>query len=112
MYITARNKIRINVTAVDETTTIHIEGVFSLHAYRHFESAYSPIVNCPKNKNIVVNLAAVEGIDSSALGMLIELRQHAQAGKKLVHLSNPNDRVRQILNIACFHKLFDIREHR
>lgn len=93
---------------MDDTDTIHIEGVFSVYARRLFESTYTLLLNNSENKNIVVNLAAVDCIDSSALGMLIELREHALAKNQRVHLSNPNARVRQVLDIACFHKLFFI----
>jgi len=50
----------------------------------------------------------VEYLDSSALGMLLLVRERAEAVGKPVVLSHPNPTVAQILDIANFRKLFTI----
>lgn len=57
---------------------------------------------------IEISLAEVDYLDSSALGMLLMLRERALTANKQVALSNPNKMVSQVLDIANFHKLFTI----
>ena len=47
-------------------------------------------------------------MDSSALGMLLILRERAAEMKVEVTLTNPRETVRQVLGVANFHKLFKI----
>lgn len=104
------NKTNLHVITIDDTSaTIHITGHFSFHARRNFESAYTPLLNNSNNiKNIIINFAKVEYIDSSALGMLLILRQHALANNISIHLSGTDGSTRQILDNACFAKLFTL----
>jgi len=108
VYEAANEKLSISVTTVNDTATISLKGVFSVYARRNFNSTYVFVLNKAEIKNIVVNLAAVKFMDSSALGMLLELREYAGAVNQLVCLSNPIENVKQMLNIACFYKLFSI----
>jgi anti-anti-sigma factor len=57
---------------------------------------------------LIINLAEVKHIDSSALGMLLVLRSHTEAANKTLLLANPSAVVKKILEIACFSKLFTI----
>ena len=50
----------------------------------------------------------VEYVDSSALGMLLMLRERANSAKLGLVLANPRGMVRQALDIAHFEKLFVI----
>jgi len=47
-------------------------------------------------------------MDSSALGMLLLLRDHAGGDDAEVRVTNSNSDVRKILAISNFDKLFDI----
>jgi anti-anti-sigma factor len=47
-------------------------------------------------------------LDSSALGMLLLLRDHAGGDDSDIRVVNPNSDVRKILAISNFDKLFDI----
>ena len=51
----------------------------------------------------------VDYLDSSGLGMLLMLREKAQAANKTVSLRNCRGAVRQVLDIANFAKLFTIK---
>ena len=55
-----------------------------------------------------IDLGEVDYLDSSALGMLLMLREKAQAANKKIVLSNCKGSVRQVLEIANFGKLFTI----
>ena len=57
---------------------------------------------------IRVDLAGVDYIDSSALGMLLMTRDMAKQHDKEVSLSSPQPAVRQILDTAQFSRLFKV----
>jgi len=107
-YESANEKLCISVMVTNDTAIISLKGVFSVHARHQFKSSYLFVMNKAGIKNIVVNLASVTFMDSSALGMLLELRQSAGVFNRIVFLSNPIEHVNKMLNIACFHKLFSI----
>jgi anti-anti-sigma factor len=48
-------------------------------------------------------------IDSSALGMLLLLREHAGNDKADITISGCKDEIRKILSIANFERLFNIQ---
>ena len=57
---------------------------------------------------MAVDLGNVAYLDSSALGMLLMLRDKAKSSGKTVCLANARGSVRQVLDIANFGKLFPI----
>ncbi len=59
---------------------------------------------------IVIELSAVDFIDSSGLGMLLLLRDHCDKLQKKLVLSNPGGQVRKTFHLARFSQLFTIRE--
>lgn len=58
---------------------------------------------------VVVDLAGASYLDSSALGMLLVLRDKARAKGKAVVISRPEGGVREALQRARFEKIFDFR---
>ncbi|MES9964530.1 MAG: STAS domain-containing protein [Candidatus Sedimenticola sp. 20ELBAFRAG] len=85
--------------------TIHVSGRFDFSCHQDFLQAYTSF---PKGeKSYIVDLSETEYMDSSAMGMLLQLREHGdkEAG---VALSNANEGVREVLRIANFDKLFTI----
>jgi HptB-dependent secretion and biofilm anti anti-sigma factor len=88
------------------TATINMSGRFDFSVQRDFKEAYTPQLGNAAIRAIEVNLAAVEYLDSSALGMLLMLRERATAAGKSLKLCKPSAGVAQILEIANFSKLF------
>lgn len=101
-------KLLISMSTLDSTATINLSGCFSYRDRGAFESKYTMLLDNPGTEKLIVNLAEVKQIDSSALGMLLMLRHYADASKKILHLSSPSDVVRNVFEIACFPKLFTI----
>ncbi len=97
----------VNVTesANGQEVTIHVSGRFDFSAHREFMSSYKEY---PKGeKRFIVDLEGAEYMDSSAMGMLLQLRDHGVPGGD-VELTNANEGVQEILRIANFDKLFTI----
>ena len=102
------NKLSIKVTAINKTATIYLSGQFSFGAHREFKAAYMNQLSESKIANIVINLSEVEYLDSSALGMLLVLRDYVTAANKILILSRPSPIAVRTFDIASFDKIFTI----
>jgi len=90
------------------SVTIKVSGRFDFSIHQDFIKAYK---NHPKGKKAyIVDLSDAEYMDSSAMGMLLQLREHSDKQLGGVVLANGNESIQQILRIANFSKLFKIEE--
>lgn len=97
-----------NLTIADSRALIRLQGRFDFNAHREFRDAVDNALRDATAKEIQVDLGGVDYLDSSALGMLLMLRDKARGGNKTVSLVNCRGAVRQVLDIANFSKLFSI----
>ncbi len=86
--------------------TIKVRGRFDFGSHQTFRDAYERFYKVPDI--YVVDLKEATYLDSSALGMLLLLRDHAGGDDAEVQVINSNSDVRKILAISNFDKLFDI----
>lgn len=98
----------IRISNQGENVLLGMSGRFDFNDHRVLKSTYDPILLMDGVKRIEIDMAEIEYLDSSALGMLMLLRERALAVGKTVVLSRPNPIVAQILDIANFKKLFTI----
>jgi anti-anti-sigma factor len=89
--------------------SLALEGRFDFHSHRDFRDAYEKLLKSPAVKEVVISFDKVDYLDSSALGMLLLLREKAEAAGKEVALSGLQGAVKQVLDIANFGKLFTVR---
>lgn len=101
--------MNIKVTTAGSSATIHLSGQFDFNAHAGFKETYTKLMQDRQVKTIDVDLAGVEYMDSSALGMLLMLRHRAVETDKTVSLCRPNKTVSQILDVAKFGKMFTIK---
>ena len=94
------------VSADGSKLTIAIKGRFDFAKHQEFRSAYEELR--PRPVCVIVDLKDATYLDSSALGMLLLLRDHAGGDDSDVRLVNSSFDVRKILAISNFDKLFDI----
>ena len=87
---------------------MRLTGRFEFSAHREFREAVDSALQNKDVESVVIELGGVEYLDSSALGMLLMLRDRANAAKKSLSLANPRGMVKQALEIARFDKLFSI----
>lgn len=87
---------------------VRLSGRFDFNAHRDFRAAYEPLMTDGEVRALTVDMGGVEYLDSSALGMLLMLRDKAAAANKSLTLSNVRGPVKQVLEIANFGKLFQI----
>ncbi|MGX5174548.1 STAS domain-containing protein [Aliikangiella sp. IMCC44653] len=86
--------------------TISINGRFDFSAHQAFRDSYEKLSPAPPE--IIVDMADTSYLDSSALGMLLLLRDHAGGDSSNITLKNCNDDIRKILTISNFEQLFTI----
>ncbi|MBX9962066.1 MAG: STAS domain-containing protein [Burkholderiales bacterium] len=90
-------------------SVIRLEGRFDFNAHRTFREAYEPALGLPDISEFEIDFGKVEYLDSSALGMLLMLKEKAQVSGKTVALVNCRGTAKQVLEIANFGKLFVMR---
>lgn len=81
-------------------------GRFDFNCHHEFRDAYS---NRNSDLTYIIDLRRAQYMDSSALGMLLLLREHAGGDAARVVIENAQKEIRSILDVANFEKLFDIR---
>jgi anti-anti-sigma factor len=87
--------------------TIVVEGRFDFSAHQEFRKAYEQAAVQPRKYR--VDMRGATYLDSSALGMLLLLRDHAGGDDADVAIVNCNDDVKKILTISNFDQLFTIQ---
>ncbi len=87
--------------------TIQVRGRFDFGKHQEFRKAYER-EGQKKPALVVVDLREATYLDSSALGMLLMLRDHVGGEASDVRVVNTSSDVRKILAISNFDKLFDI----
>lgn len=98
----------VNIRRLDDSNTIiiAIEGRFDFSLHTLFRNSYK---DEELNDGVfIVDLAQTQYLDSSALGMLLLLKEHAETMGSTVILKNPNQDILDVLHIASFDKLFNI----
>ncbi len=98
----------IQTTVYDGKATLRLKGRFQFDSHREFRSAYDPYIADPAVRVVVLDFAGVAYLDSSALGMLLLLREKLAAVRKEVEIVGAQGAVKQVFDIANFARLFRI----
>jgi anti-anti-sigma factor len=99
--------ITSNVDAGGEQLTIRIQGRFDFSAHQEFRNAYEAVDKSPSAYCVDMNETTY--LDSSALGMLLLLRDHAGGDNSNIEIVNCSPDVKKILTISNFEQLFSIQ---
>jgi anti-anti-sigma factor len=99
----------INVKIDDSSARISMAGRFGFDGHQNFKNAYSALLDNAAIHEIEIELSKVNYMDCSALGMLLLLSERAKAANKKVTLHNPSPTSAQLLSVANFGKVFDIK---
>lgn len=84
-------------------TIIKIVGRFDFNVHQEFRNAYEG-----ESGNFVVDMAQTDYIDSSALGMLLLLREQSGGDKASIRIIHANAEIKKILTISNFQTMFTI----
>lgn len=86
---------------------INISGRFDYKVSQEFRDSYRQIPG-QDNMAFYVDLSDATYMDSSALGMLLLLREHAKCRGGAVFIDKPSKQIDSILKVANFEQLFTI----
>ncbi len=88
-----------------KTLTIGVRGRFDFSVVNEFRSAYETRA---KGLSYVIDMRQAEHIDSSALGMLLNMRGFLGGDTAKIEIVNCPPGIRKILEISRFDKKFKI----
>lgn len=100
--------IHKHVSDDNKQVIISIEDRFDFSVHQHFRNAYVDFNTAGTEINI--DLSKTSYMDSSALGMILLLKDHAEKFSCTFKITKPNDTVNKILEIAQFHRLMTIEK--
>ena len=97
----------ISATASENRSevTISVNGRFDFSLHKDFRDAYR---NQSPTAKYIIDMSKTDYMDSSALGMLLLLREHAGGDKSNIVISGCQPDIKKILTISNFQKLFSI----
>ncbi len=90
----------------DSKLSIVVDGKFDFSLYQNFRDAYIDFQG--RNVDIVLDLSKTTYMDSSALGMILLLKEYGDKNSNRIVIKSPNETVNKILEIAQFHRLLTI----
>lgn len=85
---------------------IRVQGRFDFSALQQFRNSYEKIN--PKPKSYLIDLKDSDYLDSSALGMLLALRDYAGGDAADIRIQNANPDIKKILVITKLDELFKV----
>jgi len=97
------------ITSLSDTgdeLTIEVLGRFDFVFHKDFRNAYESLETPPRR--YIIDLGKVTYIDSSALGMLLLLRDFAGGDEADIKVIHCNEDVRKVLLISKFDQLFQV----
>lgn len=100
--------ISSSLSADSKTLTIAVEGRFDASSLDEFHKCYEDVSNgVPVRYNVDLKNAVY--LDSSALGMLLVLRDYAGGEAAQITITNCSPEVKKIFSISSFEQLFTIQ---
>jgi anti-anti-sigma factor len=103
------HNFQINVSKNNNVGTLHLGEWFGFRSHKQFTEAYSQLLQETILQSITIDLSKINHMDSSALGMLLLLRERAnEAGKSLL-LVEPSEYADQVFNLTDFNSIFEIK---
>ncbi len=100
--------MQTTITTNASSAILKLNGRFDFNTHRDFRAAYEAVLTNSEVKSLAVDFSGVDYLDSSALGMLLMLRDKMGGVNKEVSLTGVQGNVKQVLDIANFGKLFRI----
>ena len=91
----------------NKQVVIAIDERFDFSLHQQFRESYAG--NTTQNLTYILDLSKTDYMDSSALGMILLLKDHVQLYAGNLIISKPNETVQKILEIAQFHRLMTIK---
>ncbi|MFT5164465.1 MAG: anti-anti-sigma factor [Alteromonadaceae bacterium] len=95
-----------NLSGDGKTFTIQIKGKFDFNVVQAFRAAYENVGD--GKPKVLVDLRETEYMDSSALGMLLNMQKSLGDTVESIRIGNCRAQIKKILQISRFDKKFEI----
>ena len=89
------------------TITIKVSGRFDFAVQNEFRDCYYN-VSKDKDTKFVIDMSGTNYMDSSALGMLLMMREYLGGNSADITIKNSSADIKNILTVANFQSLFDM----
>ncbi len=99
--------VKSTFTENNEVLVISITGAFDFSMLNDFREAYSTDVD--KTTKVIVDMRDTTNINSSALGMLLNMQRYLNKDDGEIDIINCNQVVEKIFQITHFNKKFSIK---
>ena len=96
----------VTATTTGNSITIKVSGRFDFSSHQEFRQIYESVP--AEITKYSVDMSEATYLDSSALGMLLLMRDHAGGDTAQIEIVNCNEDVKKILTISNFGQLFTI----
>lgn len=106
----SKSDFSVKQSVIDGIGTVYVAGRFTFNSHREFRSACAAVCNAAP-KSLAVNLSQTDYLDSSALGMLLMLRDQAQRLSISIKIVGARGVALKVLEVANFQKLFEIKSY-
>ena len=98
--------IETKLSENNELLVITVKGAFDFSMLDDFRVAYTGDID--KSTRVVIDMRDTSSINSSALGMLLNMQRHLGKADGEIRVTNCNEVVKKIFNITHFNKKFNI----
>ena len=98
--------MQTSMQIINGRAVVALRGRFDFNAHRAFRNSCNSPLASSAVRELELDFGGVEYLDSSALGMLLLLKEHADEVRKPVVLSNCRGPVKDALAGANFDKIF------
>lgn len=93
----------------NQESKLSLSGRFDFSTHKDFRHICQQLLGS-KVKLVVLDLNGVEYLDSSALGMLLQFKDKADATRTKIIIESRNTFVNDILATANFQKIFELKK--
>lgn len=98
--------LAVDVSRLDEVTTVILDGIVDLATAPELRAALLPLVVA--GESVVLDLAGVTFVDSTGLGVLVAAHRRAKAAGSRFVFSRPSDNLRVVLRLTHLDAIFEV----
>ncbi|MFH1189362.1 MAG: STAS domain-containing protein [Candidatus Omnitrophota bacterium] len=97
----------IQIESKDGLTICRIEGDININNAPELKKAFTGLIGSKPSK-LIVNFSKVIYIDSSGLGVLVDLLKHVKLYGGRLKVTNLSSKIKSMFEIIKFDRIFDI----
>lgn len=99
--------VSVHKSSDGKIITVKTGDKFDYSSHSEFRASYGNEKD--NGTSYVIDMRNTSYMDSSALGMLLLLREHVGNDRNKISIINCNEEIRNIFEISNFHRLFEIK---